>query len=163
MTATWRLQTRMDRRAIVSFLATILTAKWVTREGFEIARLRIGRIRPCIPAAPVVPACFAATYGLTWLLGLGSSDWQLVEFRSLLASAGAEASTMPPPGVILLAVFLASLVLGPTLNGIFGFGEELGWRGYLLPKLMPLGKPKAYLIVVLALFLMILKPSLPAL
>jgi hypothetical protein len=131
----------------VPSLATILTVKWVTREGFEIARIRIGRIRPYITTALVVPACFAATYGLTWLLGLGSPDWQLVEFRSLLASAGAEASTMPPPGVILLAVFLASLVLGPTLNGIFGFGEELGWRGYLLPKLMPLGKPKAYLLV----------------
>src|SRR3990170_1300900 len=90
LTATWRLQTRLDRRAIVSFLAIILTVKWVTREGFEIARLRIGRIRPYITAALVVPACFAATYGLTWLLGLGSSDWQLVEFRSLFASAGAE-------------------------------------------------------------------------
>jgi membrane protease YdiL (CAAX protease family) len=42
------------------------------------------------------------------------------------------------------------LFLGPTINGIFGFGEEFGWRGYLLPKLMPLGKLKAYTIVGIA-------------
>jgi len=183
------MQTRMDRRGIVSFLAitfgityaiegalilagfrvtevpalygqftiaavmwvpalaTVLTVKWITREGFVITRIRIGKVRPYMTAALVVPACFAAIYALTWLLGLGRPDWQLVEFRSLLASAGAEPSAMPAPGVILLVLFLVSLFLGPTLNGVFGFGEELGWRGYLLPKLMPLGKPKAYLIV----------------
>ena len=53
---------------------------------------------------------------------------------------------MPPPGVFLLATFLGSLIVGPTINGFFGFGEELGWRGYLLPKLMPLGKARATLI-----------------
>ena len=37
--------------------------------------------------------------------------------------------------------------MGPTVNGLFGFGEEFGWRGYLLPKLMPLGKWKAYTLV----------------
>jgi membrane protease YdiL (CAAX protease family) len=37
--------------------------------------------------------------------------------------------------------------MGPAVNGLFAFGEELGWRGYLLPKLMPLGKWKAYVLV----------------
>jgi membrane protease YdiL (CAAX protease family) len=78
---------------------------------------------------------------------LGQPDWQLTGFRALMASTGVETSTMPPPAVILPAVFLASLFLGPTVNGVFGFGEELGWRGYLLPKLMPLGRLKAYTVV----------------
>jgi hypothetical protein len=30
---------------------------------------------------------------------------------------------------------------------LFAFGEEWGWRGFLLPRLMPLGKLKAYLIL----------------
>jgi membrane protease YdiL (CAAX protease family) len=34
-----------------------------------------------------------------------------------------------------------------VLIGLFGFGEEFGWRGYLLPKLMPLGRWKAYVLV----------------
>jgi uncharacterized protein len=95
----------------------------------------------------VVPACFIATYTLTWLLSLGQPDWQLAGFRALLASTGAEASAIPSSKLILPAIFLASLFIGPAINGIFGFGEEFGWRGYLLPKLMPLGKLKAYTIV----------------
>lgn len=124
--------------------ATVLTAKLVTREGFSGTNLRIGRLKPYLVSALVLPACFAVIYGLTWLLGLGGPDWQLAGFKSLMASAGVKTSGMPSSGIILPAVFFVSLVVGPTINGIFGFGEEFGWRGYLLPKLMPLGKVKAY-------------------
>jgi membrane protease YdiL (CAAX protease family) len=44
-------------------------------------------------------------------------------------------------------IFLSSLLVAPFINSIFGLGEELGWRGYLLPRLMPLGKAKAYLLL----------------
>ena len=131
----------------VPAVATVLTIKSITHEGFAITNFRIGALRPYLTSALVVPACFIATYTLTWLLGLGQPDWQLADFRAFLAAAGAETSTMPSPALILPAVFLASLFLGPTINGIFGFGEEFGWRGYLLPKLIPLGKLKAYTIV----------------
>ena len=131
----------------VPAVATVLTIKLITHEGFAITNFRIGALRPYLTSALVVPVCFIATYTLTWLLGLGQPDWQLADFRALLASTGAETSTMPSSVLILPAVFLASLFLGPTINGIFGFGEEFGWRGYLLPKLMPLGKLKAYTIM----------------
>ncbi|MCK4452136.1 MAG: CPBP family intramembrane metalloprotease [Anaerolineae bacterium] len=130
----------------VPTVATILTIRFVTHEGFGITNLRIGSWKPYFTSALVVPACFAVTYGLTWLLGLGQPDWQLTDFYALVVSGGADPSEMPPPALFLPALFLASLVIGPTVNGIFGFGEEFGWRGYLLPKLMPLGKFKAYLI-----------------
>ena len=124
--------------------ATLLTIKLITKEGFAITNLRMGAWKPYLISAFVVPACFMITYALTWLLGLGHPDWQFTDFRALMTSIGAETSTIPPSAVILPAMFLASLFLGPTINGIFGFGEEFGWRGYLLPKLMPLGKLKAY-------------------
>jgi hypothetical protein len=57
---------------------------------------------------------------------------------------------MPPitsPGLVFLDVFLASSLIAPFENSIFGFGEELGWRGYLLPKVIPLGKLRAYLLL----------------
>ena len=127
--------------------ATILTIRFVTHEGFAITNLRIGPLKPYLASALVVPACFAVTYALTWLLGLGTPDWQLKDFQEIMASTGADPASLPSSAFILPALFLATLLIGPTMNGVFGFGEELGWRGYLLPKLMPLGKVKAYTIL----------------
>ena len=39
------------------------------------------------------------------------------------------------------------MLISPLLNTIPTFGEEFGWRGYLLPKLMPIGERKAVLLV----------------
>lgn len=128
----------------VPALATVLTIKFVTKEGFGITNLRFGPFKPYLYGALVIPLLFAVTYGLTWLLGLGQPDWQLSELFSMAQSSGADMSTAPAPSTLLPVLFLVSLIVGPTINGVFGFGEELGWRGYLLPKLMPLGKPKAY-------------------
>jgi hypothetical protein len=131
----------------VPSVATVVTIKWITHEGFAVTNLRIGAWRPYLISALVVPACFVITYALTWLLGLGQPDWELANLRAFMTSTGAETSAIPSSTLVLLAVFVTSLVLGPTINGIFGFGEEFGWRGYLLPKLIPLGKLKAYTIL----------------
>jgi len=50
------------------------------------------------------------------------------------------------PNFILLISLVQGLLLAPFLNGLFTFGEEFGWRAYLLPKLLPLGGRKAALI-----------------
>lgn len=131
----------------VPALATVLTVKFVTHEGFATTNFRLGPWRPYLKSALVIPAGFAVIYGLTWLLGLGQPDWQLLWLRDLMAAAGADVSAMPPPTVLLPALFLATLTITPFINSLFGFGEEFGWRGYLLPRLMPLGKVKAYLLV----------------
>lgn len=39
------------------------------------------------------------------------------------------------------------VLIAPIVTSIFTFGEEFGWRGYLQPKLMPLGYHKALLLV----------------
>ena len=131
----------------VPAVATLLTIRFVTREGFAITNLRVGSWRPYLKTALVIPAGFVVIYGLTWLLGLGRPDWQLTWLRDLMASTGADVSAMPAPTVLLPALFLTTLVITPLINGLFGFGEEFGWRGYLLPKLMPLGKARAYILV----------------
>jgi membrane protease YdiL (CAAX protease family) len=36
-------------------------------------------------------------------------------------------------------MLIQGLVIGPTLNAVAGFGEELGWRGFLQKELGPMG------------------------
>lgn len=57
--------------------------------------------------------------------------------------AGAE---MPPVGLIIVSQLIAMPFVAATLNAFFAFGEELGWRGFLLPALRPLGTWPALLI-----------------
>ncbi|MGD1049260.1 MAG: CPBP family intramembrane glutamic endopeptidase, partial [Candidatus Krumholzibacteriaceae bacterium] len=129
----------------VPALATVLTIRFITREGFAIANIRVGSLRPYFASALIVPLCFVIIYGLTWLLGLGRPQWDLGQYIATLHPAGgAGIPHMPSPALVLPALFVVTLVAAPFINGLFGFGEELGWRGYLLPKLMVLGKPRAY-------------------
>ena len=51
-----------------------------------------------------------------------------------------------PPGLIVGIQILFSITLAPLFNTLFALGEELGWRGYLLPKLFPLGQGRAILL-----------------
>lgn len=129
----------------VPAFATYVTIRFVTREGFGVTNLRFGNGRPYLKAAVIVPLAFVAIYLLTWLLGLGSPDWRLGQFYSLVARAGAVPTW--PPLAFLGALFVSTVLFTPFLNSVFGFGEEFGWRGYLLPKLMPLGKVRAYLLL----------------
>jgi membrane protease YdiL (CAAX protease family) len=49
----------------------------------------------------------------------------------------------------LWALVLVLVAINTPLSTIATLGEEYGWRGYLLPKLLPLGQDKASLIVAL--------------
>jgi len=119
----------------VPALATLLTIKLVTHEPLRSLNLRFGPLRPYLTAALVVPATYALIYGLTWLLGLGQPDWQMNALRSLLTGAGADSSTLPQPAVFWPILFLVSSLVAPFINSIFGLGEEIGWRGFLVPEL----------------------------
>lgn len=53
-----------------------------------------------------------------------------------------------PRGVLgILGALVLVLVLGVTVNAAMAFGEELGWRGYLLWELAPLGFWRASLLI----------------
>lgn len=49
---------------------------------------------------------------------------------------------IPLQGIILINTAQAILI-SPIINSVFTFGEEFGWRGYLLQKLLPTGEIKA--------------------
>jgi len=50
------------------------------------------------------------------------------------------------PWLIVVLQIVQAILISPLLNALPTFGEEFGWRGYLQPKLMPLGPRKIILL-----------------
>ncbi len=79
---------------------------------------------------------FLATAG-PGLPGAGTVATQ-EQFDQYLHELGSQAPSTPL-AVVVASVFVQALIAGFTVNGLFGFGEEYGWRGVLAEELRPLG------------------------
>jgi uncharacterized protein len=86
-----------------------------------------------------------ATIGTTVLLGTGTFDTSFAILRESMSKAAAGTS-LPPVEVLAFAQVALALTAAPFINVLFTMGEELGWRGFLLPRLTPLGQWKAILL-----------------
>ncbi|WP_430592182.1 CPBP family intramembrane glutamic endopeptidase [Humidisolicoccus flavus] len=96
---------------------------------------------------PIALALLALPVGA--LLGVYPADFaNLSGFQQILnAGAGSVGLDELPLSIEALVVLqLAILPLAAFINLLPALGEELGWRGWLLPKLMPLGTVPALLI-----------------
>ena len=110
-------------------LVSVLIMKLlITREGWtkggwaDLGLKRLGvREWPVAIVLPFLILLFA--FGVVWTFGIG----RFVAPEGLVASV---------PDMLI------SLGMGIALS----LGEEIGWRGYLLPKLMPLGHRQALLL-----------------
>lgn len=83
------------------------------------------------------------------LLGVYPADFvNFSAFEELLTAQAAAAggAELPIPVGLIIALQLIALPLTAFINLIPALGEELGWRGWLLPKLLPLGTVPAILI-----------------
>lgn len=84
------------------------------------------------------------------LLGVYPADFaNFSAFEQALdeQAGAAGAAEIPLPIGALIAIQLATLPAAAFINLIPALGEELGWRGWLLPKLMPLGTLPALLVM----------------
>ncbi len=78
-------------------------------------------------------------YGFTWISGLTEFDFSTIQSHS----------SIPLPGdpyqgfLILIAIVWTAQVV---INMIFVAGEEIGWRGYMLTRLINSGAPRPLLI-----------------
>lgn len=128
-------------------LGNVVT-RLVTREGWQNAMLQpnLQKGWRYWVAGWLLPALFPIVgAALFFILFPQYYDANLTLFRSQLASAP-EAVRAMNPWLLIAIQLLQALLFAPLFNSLSTFGEEFGWRAYLLPKLLPLGKRKALLL-----------------
>ncbi len=123
-------------------LGAIIATRWVAGEKLGTLNLRrLGDWRVYLWAWLLFPALAVATGLLTWAFGAGTLDTQFTLIKESLAAVPGGAAI--PAWLVVLIQLGVALTFGPLINTVFALGEELGWRGFLLPRLLPLGQWRA--------------------
>lgn len=125
-----------------------LVVTFVMRVPARGRRARFLGLWPMRPAKRVIWLMVAGWLVPPLLVGLGillsaalgfvQLDLTFAAFAAELEKAVPAGTALPPVQVIVFAQ-LAMIPVGGLFNSLFAFGEELGWRGWLLPALRPLG------------------------
>lgn len=125
-------------------IAAILVTLTVMKKPFGTLRLNTLGPRRFYLWAWLLPIVLTIVGGaLTLLFGIAKLDLSFTLIRTAMESAPG-GSEVPAYLVASIQILFAA-TLAPLFNMLFTMGEELGWRGFLLPQLMPLGQWKAIL------------------
>ncbi len=130
----------------VPALSSILT-RLITKEGFRNMYLRPhfkGHVKDYLFLYFGPTVLLFLSGAVYFLIFPGSFDPELTALQGLVASTGEQGLTA---STLLIVQVLTFVVIGPIVNIIPTMGEELGWRGYLLPKLRMFLSDRAALII----------------
>lgn len=140
----------------VATVAALLVQRCTRGRRGARAVLRELGMWPLRPAARTIWTCVAVILAAPVLVALGLFAMSVTGILTLdLVSFSGFAQTLQtavpagtplPPMVVLVVVQLVTIPLGALFNAPLAFGEELGWRGWLLPALRPLGTWPALLV-----------------
>jgi membrane protease YdiL (CAAX protease family) len=125
-------------------IAALLTIKSSGGSIKDLNLKHLGPKRYYLWAWFLFPILSALTGLVTVLFRVAEFDPAFSLITQSLASLPEEVS-LDPAMIVTLQVG-AAIIIAPLFNMLFALGEELGWRGFLLPKLMPLGKWKAIIL-----------------
>lgn len=117
----------------------VLLTRLVTKEGFRDCWLKPNfkkNIKTYLLAWFGPGFLTIAGAALYFLLFPDDLDLSFSYFIATLEAAGAPMETLHIPiGLLMVVQCVQALFLAPVMNFITCFGEEWGWRGYLLPKM----------------------------
>ena len=125
-------------------IAAIVATKKSGGSFSDLNLKRLGTKRFYLWAWLLFPILAVATGFVTILLRFGQFDSALTLINESFAALPADSGLSP--ALLVAAQIGAAFTIAPLFNMLFAMGEELGWRGFLLPKLLPLGEWKAILI-----------------
>lgn len=101
---------------------------------------RLGPLNLYLRSYGAIALAFVLNYGLTWAFII-PADWTFASFLEAYAPA------LPlPASLLFVLVPLLTFIIAPIINMIPALGEEIGWRGFFLDLLSPLGKLPAIII-----------------
>ena len=116
----------------------VVLTRLTTKEGFKDAWLKPhikGNIKHYLLAWFGPAVLTFAGMGVYFLIFPNNLDLSFSYFTATLEATGAPLETLPMPiGMLMLVQCVQAVFLAPILNFFTCFGEEWGWRGYLLPK-----------------------------
>ena len=124
-------------------LAAIIVTIFIAKEPFSNLRLnRLGKFRYYLAAWFIPPLLVISTIVLSILIGTAQYDPDFTTMKAI-ADQSSQAGVDIPVTTLILIQLVQALILGPIINVFVTMGEELGWRGFLLPKMLPMGEWKA--------------------